>query len=172
MLKQLCILLTISQLSYGAFSPNPDPECTTGVIKVGSLGTACCTDDCDGICGSALGNACSQRPGGGEECCYGGQGNGGIFDGTRYCDTVGPPCIVRYDPYCVNDLTGIYKESSPTNGPVRRACCPAGCGACGEATGTTCSERPGGASSCCFNAVADSGLSCVDNSPPCVPLEP
>ena len=161
MIKQLIILTFVSlyaiqSVQAVAWGNTSDPTCTTGVSKSGSLGTACCTENCGGVCGSALGNACSARPGGGEECCYGGQGNGGIFDGPRFCDEVSPPCIVRFDPFCENTDTGLLKVSSSTNGPIKAACCPTlgfsngGCSICGSQTGLACGNQPGGSSDCCF----------------------
>ena len=171
MIKQLVFICCVcTQLTFADNpDPTPDPNCDTGIAKAGSLGTACCPDEC-GACGGATGIACGLRPGGSDDCCYGGQGNGGIFDHDRYCDEVGPPCIVRFDPFCENPATGILKINAPQNGGGA-ACCPATCGICGSQSGLACSGQPGGAQNCCFGAVSTNGLSCEFNPPPCVPLE-
>jgi len=58
--------------------------------------------------------------------------------------------------------------SDPTceNGILRQNyCCHSECGSCG---GTGCSQRPGGASSCCSRVILEAGKYCDENVAPCL----
>merc|ERR1711997_1211303 len=75
-----------------------------------------------------------------------------MLSGNGISGTVPSPSVP--DPECSDGIKG-------SGG---KACCPKSCGACG---GAGCSNRPGGASSCCGGDVANSGISCDVSSAPC-----
>jgi hypothetical protein len=120
---------TTADPSFGA-----DPTCATGIIS----GNTCCAASC-GVCG---GSNCSNRPGGGHNCC-----GGVIAKDKKYCGDVGPGCTLA-DPLC---RTGVI------NGNV---CCTKTCNSCGG----SCTSLPAGVTGCC---VAAAGRSCSGAMPPC-----
>ena len=56
------------------------------------------------------------------------------------------------DPLCENSLRAGF------------ACCPESCGTCG---GSGCSQRPGGAGSCCVTHILSEANSCLLTTAPC-----
>jgi hypothetical protein len=50
-----------------------------------------------------------------------------------------------------------------------RVCCAGSCGTCG---GDGCSDRPGGATSCCTSTILSSATSCERSDPPCIFPDP
>ena len=82
-------------------------------------------------------------------------------------------CNPDTDDYCECDITPSPTPSSvsspdPTcaNGILSGdICCHSDCGSCG---GSGCGARPGGGSNCCGGPIVESGISCNDESAPCV----
>ena len=82
-----------------------------------------------------------------------------------------PTAFVRLASLCdAGALTGGRPSECPAAGLAGThhvaACCERSCGECG---GRGCERRPGGASSCCANAILRSNRSCDAVAPPCVP---
>ena len=124
-----------------------DHTCEFGIIK----DNICCSAEC-GSCG---GTGCGALPGGGSNCC-----GGPIVESGLSCDDGVAPCVIQ--PETDNDPTckfGLEKDN---------ICCPPECGTCG---GSGCGSLPGGGSNCCGGPIVESGLSCDDNTAPCI-IEP
>jgi hypothetical protein len=90
------------------------------------------------------------------ELCFDDAATAAAFSGISMCGLVIDSSTIDSDPNCARGILN-------SNGDV---CCSAECGSkCG---GSGCSDRPGGASSCCNKAIRDAGRLCTDNSAPCV----
>lgn len=145
-----------------------DATCATGIFaKNFNTGQMAC---CKKVCGKCGGAGCSTfAPG--QNCCISGVNKTGAS-----CDTSGPPCVPSTD--LSSGSTG--SNGSPTSptftcpgagilginkGTGQSACCPKECGKCG---GKSCdSFAPG--KLCCISSVYNSGISCANKGPPCIP---